>query len=212
MLIKKLAFLIISLFSAGSFAWTFNGDGPDDIKIGDAIVAADVKMKSVAGNDISFKDLKRKNGLVVIFSCNTCPFVVGRGESEGWEGRYNALAKIAFASEIGMVLVNSNTAKRDGDDSLEKMIAHAKAESYQMAYAVDKNSEIANKFGAKTTPHVYLFNAESKLVYRGAIDDNNDSAKKVKEHYLKNALAEMIAGKEISVSESRPLGCSIKRK
>lgn len=212
MLIKKLGFLLISLFSAGSFAWTFNGAGPDDIHIGDSIVSADVKMNSVAGNDVSFNDLKKKNGLLVIFSCNTCPFVVGRGESEGWEGRYNELAEIAQRSEIGMVLVNSNAAKRDGDDSLEKMIAHANAESYQMAYVVDKDSEIANKFGAKTTPHVYLFNGESKLVYRGAIDDNNDSAEKVKAHYLKDAMAEMIAGKEISISESRPLGCSIKRK
>ena len=81
-----------------------------------------------------------------------------------------------------------------------------------MDYVVDEKSELADAFGAKTTPHVYLFDADMKLVYKGAIDDNNASAKEVKSHYLKTALKEMAADRPISEPETRPLGCSIKRK
>lgn len=182
------------------------------LKIGDAAPNAEVKMKEIGGSEFSLTDLKSEKGLLVIFSCNSCPFVVGNGEgSEGWEGRYNELYDFATKSKIGMVLVNSNEAKREGDDSFEKMKEHAKEQSYKSKYVVDSNSDLANAFGAKSTPHVFLFDKDMKLVYKGAIDDNVKSAKDVKDAHLKIAMRLMAAGSEIKTKETKATGCSIKR-
>lgn len=182
------------------------------LKIGDAAPKAEVKMKEVNGNEYSLNDLKKENGLLVVFSCNSCPFVVGNGEtSEGWEARYNQLNDVATRAKIGMVLVNSNEAKREGDDSFDKMKERAIEKEYKSYYVMDKNSELANAFGAKTTPHVFLFDKDMKLVYKGAIDDNVKNAKEVKEEYLKAAIRELILGNKISTPETKASGCSIKR-
>jgi len=166
----------------------------------------------VNGNEYSLNDLKKENGLLVIFSCNSCPFVVGNGEgSEGWEGRYNQLNDIASRAKIGMVLVNSNEAKREGDDSFENMKTRAAEKEYKSYYVMDSNSELANAFGAKTTPHVFLFDKDMKLIYKGAIDDNVKSAKEVKDDYLKAAMRAVVSGKEIPTKETKATGCSIKR-
>ena len=117
-------------------------------------------MMGIDGQANTLLDLKGDNGLLVIFSCNTCPFVVGNGaKTEGWEGRYNGLAELAESLNIGMVLVNSNEAKRDGDDSFTEMKNHAKEAGYTMPYLVDEGSKLANACGARTTPHVYLYNS-----------------------------------------------------
>jgi hypothetical protein len=149
---------------------------------------------------------------LVIFSCNTCPFVVGNGaKTEGWEGRYNGLAELAESLNIGMVLVNSNEAKRDGDDSFTEMKNHAKEAGYTMPYLVDEGSKLANACGARTTPHVYLYNSKLELAYRGSIDDNVNRAAEVKERYLEMAMTRMAEAKKIKTSETKAVGCSIKR-
>ena len=157
-------------------------------------------------------NLKGDNGLLVIFSCNTCPFVVGNAhKTEGWEGRYNGLAELAETLNIGMVLVNSNEAKREGDDSLPAMKNHAMEAGYTMPYVVDEGSKLANACGARTTPHVYLYNSNLELAYRGAIDDNVNRAEEVKERYLDMAMRRMAEGKKIKTTETKAVGCSIKR-
>jgi len=111
-----------------------------------------------------------------------------------------------------MVVLNSNHQKRDGDDSLEAMKKHATEKGYKFNYVLDEESLIANAFGGQTTPHAFLFNSKMELVYKGAIDDSYKSADDVKEPYVKNAIAEIAAGKPVSVAETKPVGCSIKRK
>lgn len=211
---KKSIFAILALsILAFSFKSIItDGETYPTIKLGDEAPKTDLKMKEVNGNEYSLNDLKKENGLLVIFSCNTCPFVIGNGEgSEGWQGRYNNLNDIATRANIGMVLVNSNEAKRDGDDSFEKMKEHAAEQEYKSYYVMDSNSELANAFGAKTTPHVFLFDKNMKLVYKGSIDDNVKSAKDVKEDYLKTAIRQIVTGAEITKSETKAMGCSIKR-
>jgi len=182
----------------------------DILEIGKSAPMSDVKMKDISGKEMSLNDIKQEKGLVVIFSCNTCPFVVG-GKGEGWEGRYNGVYDMCAKNDIGMVLVNSNEAKRDGDDSFEEMQAHAKKEGYKSHYVVDNNHKLADAFGAKTTPHVYMFNGDMNLVYKGAIDDNVDSSADVKETWLENAISNLAAGKAIDPNSTRNSGCSIKR-
>lgn len=180
--------------------------------IGEKAPMITAPMMGIDGQAKTLLDLKGDNGLLVIFSCNTCPFVVGNGaKTEGWEGRYNGLAELAESLNIGMVLVNSNEAKRDGDDSFTEMKNHAKEAGYTMPYLVDEGSKLANACGARTTPHVYLYNSKLELAYRGSIDDNVNRAAEVKERYLEMAMTRMAEAKKIKTSETKAVGCSIKR-
>lgn len=197
------------LFIAGrSFA-------QDDIKtmqINDSLTLGDVAMKNVGGGTQTIQQNMGKNGVVVIFSCNTCPFVVGSESFAGWEKTYNNVYKEAKEQGYGVILVNSNEAKRGDDDSFEKMEERAKAQGYQMPYVVDENSALANALGAKTTPHVFVFNTQNKLVYTGAIDNSVDSKRKEDKPYLISALKELAAKKTVTEATTPPRGCSIKRK
>lgn len=165
----------------------------------------EVKMKNINGTDVSLASAKGKNGLLVIFSCNTCPFVIG------WEDRYPELGSLCKDNGMGMILVNSNAAKRTGDDSMENMKAHYKEKGYNTYYVSDVNASLADAFGAKTTPHVFLFDGDLKCVYQGAIDDNYKSKDVATKHYLKNALSSLNAGKTIDPADTPAKGCSIKR-
>lgn len=208
---------IFSFFAVAALATTFlafTANDPETLAIGAKAPKADLKMEDISGKKYSLNDLKKENGLLVIFTCNTCPFVVGNEErkSEGWDRRYPELQKYADEHKIGMVLVNSNEAKRKDGDSMADMKSHAKERGYDHSkYLLDKNSELANAFFARTTPHVYLFDKDMKLVYKGAIDDNVGNSKEVKEAYLKNAISEVAQGKKVSNPETKPVGCSIKR-
>jgi hypothetical protein len=185
---------------------------PEILAIGTKAPLADLKMESANGLQISLNDIKDQNGLLVIFSCNTCPFVVGNGEkTEGWEGRYLEYHMAAVSNQIGTVLVNSNEAKRDAGDSMDDMRAHAREKAYRMNYVLDKNHQLADAFGARTTPHVFLFDKDMTLVYKGAPDDNVDRASEVKEPYLLNAIKNLAAGKKIDPESTKQVGCSIKR-
>lgn len=182
-----------------------NGN-PSHLPMGGKATLTDIKMEDVSGAEISLADAKKENGLLVIFSCNTCPFVLQ------WEGRYNELKSWADQHKVGMVVLNSNHQKRDGDESFEAMKKHAAEKSYKFSYVLDEESAIANAYGGQTTPHAFLFDGRMELVYKGAIDDNYKSAADVKQPYVKNAIAEIASGKKVSVAETKPVGCSIKRK
>jgi hypothetical protein len=198
--------LAIATTLAASYAFISSDEKYEMLAIGKKAPKADVKMADISGKQVSLNDIKKENGLLVIFSCNTCPFVLA------WEDSYPALGEQCAKNNIGMVLVNSNEGKRKGADSMEEMKKHAADKNYNSFYAIDENSVLANAFGAKTTPHVYLFDKDMKLVYRGAIDDSegrNDVTPK--ENYLKNALDNLAAGKKVNPAETKSVGCSIKR-
>lgn len=208
---KTFSFFAVAAMVTAFFAFT-NAD-PETLAIGAKAPKTDYKMEDISGKKYSLNDLKQANGLLVIFSCNTCPFVVGNGtDSEGWDGRYAEVQKYADDHKVGLVFVNSNEAKRNDGDSMDDMKKHSKERGFDSSkYVLDKNSELANAFFARTTPHVYLFDKDMKLAYKGAIDDNVGNPKEVKEAYLKNAINEVAAGKKVSNAETKPVGCSIKR-
>jgi hypothetical protein len=203
---------ILSLFLAISMSSSLIAQTTETLSIGSKAPAIDIKMADISGNSYSLNDLKKEKGLLVIFSCNGCPFVVGSEGSEGWEGRYEELRSLASSNGIGMALINSNEAKREKGDDLSSMKTRAKEHGFEKcSYLLDENSVVANAFYARTTPHVYLFDSNLKLVYKGAIDDNVDDSKKVKEPYLKDAIRNLASGKKIKPEETKPVGCSIKR-
>tara|TARA_B110000467_G_scaffold152420_1_gene161738 strand:- start:84 stop:701 length:618 start_codon:yes stop_codon:yes gene_type:complete len=175
------------------------------ISINEKMPEVDFELKSVNEQWITINSQTSDNGLLVIFTCNTCPFVVM------WEDRYKLVEQIAEENNIGLVYINSNYKKRKSDDSFERMQKHAKKMDYQFPYLLDEKSKLANIFGAKTTPHIFLFDNKNTLVFKGAIDDNYKEIKKVEKFYLKDAIKQLVSGSKITVSETKAVGCSIKR-
>lgn len=177
----------------------------EPIPIGTAMPKADNKLKDISGKEITLKSAAKENGLLVMFSCNTCPVVINN------QSRTNEICQFALNKNVGVVLLNSNEANRNSSESLKAMQNYAKAQNYNWFYAEDKNNELADAFGASRTPECFLFNKEGRLVYHGAIDDNPSDAGSVKRHHLKEAVNEMLSGKEVTVKTSRSVGCGIKR-
>ena len=175
------------------------------LPLGSTLPLGDVQMEDISGRNLSLNEVKGDNGLLVIFSCNTCPWVIK------WEDRYPVVQELATVNDIGIILLNPNEDYRDKGDGMEDMILHAEKAGYNLPYVLDKNHRVADAFGASRTPHVYLFNAEDKLVYVGAIDDNANSAADVEEFYIEDAIEQLSAGQAITRSSTKSIGCTIKR-
>jgi thioredoxin-related protein len=199
---KKILFAVIPVAAIAilSFKTSF-----DPLPIGASLPNPEQKMKDISGKEFSFKDAMKKNGLLVMFTCNTCPVV------KKYQSRINEVCKYALGKELGVILLNPNEAYRDNGDSYNDMKEYAKKEGFDWKYVIDKNSEMANSFGATRTPECYLFNKEGKLVYHGAIDDNQNGGDEVTRKHLMVAFDELLAGKDISVKNTRSVGCGIKR-
>lgn len=176
------------------------------VNVGSNISKLDVKMKDVSGNPVSIYDAMGNRGVLVIFSCNTCPYVIKNEE--------RILQAVVYAQQnsLGVIIINSNEDKRNSDDSFEAMQAYAKKQSYNCYYVVDSKSEMANVFGATRTPEVFILSKEGTVVYKGALDDSPADAKKVTKLYVQQAIDEIVANKPITNTATKSIGCSIKRK
>ncbi|MBK6935499.1 MAG: thioredoxin family protein [Chitinophagaceae bacterium] len=197
--------ILFALLPVAAVAFMALKPAIDPLPLGAAIPSPDVKMQDISGQDVSLNDVKTEKGLLVMFSCNTCPYVIKN------QPRTYEVSKYATGMGVGVALLNSNEAKRGDDDSFDEMKKYAAAQSYHWKYLVDKNHKVADAFGANRTPECFLFDANGKLVYHGAIDDNPSDANAVTRKHLLVAIDEMLAGKDIKVKESRSVGCTIKR-
>jgi thioredoxin-related protein len=177
----------------------------DPLPIGAEMPKTDIKLKDISGKELTLKSAAKENGLLVMFTCNTCPVV------KGYQSRINEVSKFTLDKGIGVILLNSNEGSRGSGDSYEDMQAYAKKESFGWSYVVDKNNELADAFGATRTPEVFLFNKSGKLVYHGAIDNNSSDPSGVTRQHLKEAINEMTNGKDVSIKTSKSVGCTIKR-
>ncbi len=180
--------------------------GKEGLPIGAAVPKEDLKMKDISGAILSLKDVRTANGLLVMFSCNTCPYVIKN------QGRTKAVCSFAKEKELGVILLNANEGGRNNGESFADMQAYAKQQSYNWYYALDSDNTLADSFGATRTPECFLFDKNGKLVYHGAIDDSPADITEVKHNYLKQAITQMTGGDDVTVKESRSVGCSIRRK
>tara|TARA_A100000171_G_C2140455_1_gene155182 strand:+ start:8928 stop:9629 length:702 start_codon:yes stop_codon:yes gene_type:complete len=175
--------------------------------IGD--VATDFKLKDVNGEMVSLSDYKDAKGFVVIFTCNTCPFAVAS------EDRIIALDKKYKEKGYPVIAINPNDPEVQPDDTFELMQAKAKEKGFTFPYLYDASNSVYASYGATKTPHVYLLKKEDKgnvVKYIGAIDDNVRNGDAVKDQFLAKAIDELLAGKEVSVKETKAIGCSVKQK
>ena len=170
---------------------------------GDAIVDTDVAMKNIDGSMLSIGDIKGEKGTLVIFTCNHCPFV------EGWQDEMVAIGNKYSKQGIGVIFINSNDPAAKGD-TFEGMQEMAKAEGYEFPYVVDATSDIARNFGAKKTPDVFLFDADGKLVYQGAIGEGGQKPADGGATWLRDALDALIEGRPIENAQTKAVGCGIK--
>lgn len=175
------------------------------IAIGSNAPLLDQAMKDVSGKMIAVKDAMKQNGVLVMFSCNTCPYVIKN------QSRTKEIAAFAKANNIGIILLNSNEAQRGGDDSFAAMQQYAKNQGYDFPYVVDANHQQADAYGATRTPELFLLDVQGKLVYKGAIDDSPADIAKVNRIHAREAIKELVDGKSVSIKESRSVGCTIKR-
>ena len=198
---KKTMFSLLLLPAVVLFSFTME----DPLPLGASVPKADNKLKDISGKEVTLKEAMKQNGLLVMFSCNTCPVVINN------QARTKEICQFAAQQNIGVVLLNSNEANRKSSESLSSMQDYGQGQGYKWFYAVDKNNELADAFGASRTPECFLFDKNGKLIYHGAIDDSPSDAASVKRVHLKEAINEAVAGKEVSVKQSKSVGCSIKR-
>lgn len=160
----------------------------------------------IDGKTYALESFKDNKGLLIIFSCNHCPYV------QAYEGRIKSIQSDYKDKGIAVVAINSNDDVNYPDDSFENMKKRAAEQNFNFIYVRDEDQSVARNFDATHTPEIFLFDENRKLVYSGKIDDNWQEPEKVVNHYLRNALNEMLDENEISVPETYSIGCTIKWK
>ena len=162
-------------------------------------------LPGVDGQRHSLDDYADVPALAVVWSCNHCPYV------QAWEGRMIELQRDYGDRGFRLVAVNSNDADNYPEDSFEAMKTRAHQQGFNFDYLYDEDQSVVQAYGAERTPEVFLFDAGRRLVYHGAIDDSREESE-VTERYLRDAIEAVLAGDEPPVSETAPVGCSVKRR
>ena len=176
----------------------------ETLKIGS--IAPDFNLPGIDGQSYSLSHFNGGKGFIIIFSCNHCPYV------RAYENRIKEIQSDYGDKGIGIFAINSNDSDQYEDDSFENMKKRAQEMDFNFPYLRDEDQSVAKAYGASHTPEIFLFNNQRKLIFQGKIDDNWRDETKVKSMYLRNAIEELIEGKEISVPETFTIGCTIKWK
>jgi peroxiredoxin len=168
--------------------------------------APDFSLPGIDGKTYSPASFKDAKLLVVVFSCNHCPFVVGS------EDRQIAFYNDYAPKGVAMIAINSNETDNHPTDSFEHMKTHAAEKYFPWPYVRDDDQSVALTYGALRTPHYYVFDAERKLRYTGRMDDNPRTPGKETTHELRDAVDALLAGKKPPVELTNPIGCNVKWK
>jgi peroxiredoxin len=168
--------------------------------------AVDFSLPGVDGKTYSLASFKDAKILVVTFSCNHCPYVVGS------EDRLNRFYADYAPRGVAMVAINSNETEGHPGDSFDNMVQRAKDKAFKFAYVRDDSQKVALGYGALRTPHFYVFDKDRKLRYTGRMDDNPRNPGKETTHELRDAVDALLVGKQPQVPVTNPIGCNVKWK
>jgi len=160
-------------------------------------------LPGVDGRDHSLDDYRDARILVLVQSCNHCPYV------QAWEGRLSAIQRDYADRGVAVVAISSNDVASHPEDSLELMQVRAREQGFTFDYLYDESQEVARALGSERTPEVFLYDGERRLAYHGAIDDNRDETD-VTTHHLRDALDAVLAGEAPPVADTAPVGCTVK--
>ncbi|MDA0288784.1 MAG: thioredoxin family protein [Proteobacteria bacterium] len=166
--------------------------------------APDFSVAGTDGKNYSLADFESASTLVVFFTCNHCPFVVGSDEVT------RATAEKFQDKGVAFIGINSNSEKTNPTDDFDQMVSRMKEHNFPWIYARDASQEVAQAYGALRTPHFYVFDADRKLAYCGRGVDQPRDTSKMQVNDLEKALAEITAGQSVSVPLTNPIGCNVK--
>jgi len=166
--------------------------------------APDFNLPGVDGRDYSLADLSEADVLVVVFSCNHCPYVIGS------EDRMNAFYAEYAPKGVEMIAINSNETEGHPTDDFAHMVERAKEKGFAFPYVRDESQQVALAYGALRTPHFYVFDKERKLRYTGRMDDNPRDASKATTNELAEAVDAVLEGREVPTPMTNPIGCNVK--
>ena len=200
----KLLKLIVFIFTISTLSAKTNPiDG--GYKIGD--VVKDFSLKNIDDNMMSLKDFDKAKGIILIFTCNHCPY------SKMYEDRIIALDKKYKSKGYPVLAINPNDPKISSGDDFESMKVRAKDKGFTFPYLFDEKQNVYPEFGATKTPHVFILSKKSNdfvVSYIGAIDDSARDANAVSEKFVEDAVDNLLAGKPLKKTETKAIGCSIK--
>jgi peroxiredoxin len=166
--------------------------------------APDFDLPGVDGNNYSLSSFADARIVVVVFSCNHCPYVVGS------EDRMNQFYADYAPKGVAMIAINSNETDGHPTDDFEHMVQRAKDKGFEFPYVRDESQEVALAYGALRTPHFYVFDEARKLRYTGRMDDNPRDPGRATTRELRDAMDALLAGEEVSMPETNPIGCNVK--
>ncbi len=166
--------------------------------------APDFSLPATDGKTYSLQDFADAQVLVIFFTCNHCPYVIGSDEDT------RATAEKYAPKGVKFVGINANSPNTYAEDSFEHMVSRMEQEKFPWTYLHDATQEVARAYGALRTPHFYVFNKKRELIYTGRAVDSPRDASKITEHDLERALDEHLAGKPVSVPVTNPIGCNVK--
>lgn len=159
-------------------------------------------LKGTDDQSYSLADFKDKDALVIVFTCNSCPY------AEDYESRIIAFTKehCGDGKKVALVAINANKVKEDLPDEMKK---RAKAKGFNFPYLWDETQQVARAHGAKWTPEFYVLDRDRKLIYRGAMDDDTDP-KLANTNYVVDAVKAALAGKTPEIQEKPARGCAVR--
>ncbi len=166
--------------------------------------APEFTLPATDGKTYRLADFQDAPVLVVFFTCNHCPYVLGSDELTRQTAEKFAPRGVRFVG------INSNSEQTHPNDSFTHMVERMNAQRFPWLYLRDKNQETALTYGALRTPHFYVFDRNRKLIYTGRGVDNPRETEKMTVNDLDRALTEHLAGKPISVPLTNPIGCNVK--
>jgi len=166
--------------------------------------APDFKLPATDGNVHQLSDFNDARVLVIFFTCNHCPYVIGSDEITRQTAEKFAPKGVKFVG------INSNSKNTYAEDDFDHMVKRMKEYDFPWLYLYDRSQGIAKAYGALRTPHFFVFDKERRLIYTGRGVDNPREAGKIKVNDLERALTEHLAGKSVSVPLTNPIGCNVK--
>ena len=161
-------------------------------------------LPGVDGRAYSLADFRGRKALVIVFSCNHCPYV------QAYEDRLNGIARDYAPHGIAVLAINANDVDAYPDDNFDAMVARARDQGFVFPYVRDETQKVAAAYGAECTPEVFMVDADGKICYHGGIDDNHRDPAAVTQPFLRAALDDIVAGRPIAAPQTRAIGCSIK--
>lgn len=195
--------ILLSVALAALMMMAMSATNPKAYALGD--VAEDFSLKNVTGDTVSLSDYRDAKGVIIVFTCNHCPF------AQLYEQRIIDLHRNYAPLGFPVIAINPNSPVIVPEDGFDKMQERARTKRYPFAYLIDEAQTVYPRFGATRTPHVFVLDASRSVRYIGAIDNNAEAPNASTTRFVENAVNALIRGEKPNPDYTRAVGCTIKK-